>query len=88
MPNLFNPIDPSTSQSNAMAQINNNFAKLDQEVVTKVFRGESGDDVIIGKLPNGMYGMLFYLNGTPHIIITATTGMVAAEPGTDVLTLI
>lgn len=53
---------------------------------TRTYRDTEGNLVLKeGLLPNGMYGSLYYLNGTPHIIITPETGMVAAEEGDDVL---
>ena len=52
---------------------------------TQVRYDEDGNKVLeTGKLPNDMFGDLYYLNDTPHIIITPDTGMVAAEEGTDV----
>ena len=61
---------------NAMvAQINNNFAKLDLEAVTKVIRGAGGRTAMIsGKLPNGTFGDLYYdSEGNARILITATS---------------
>lgn len=70
-------------------EVNNLIRQLNREQISKTFGG-SDNRIIIGKLPTTpvKYGMLFYLDGTPHIIITAEDGMVAAEVGTDVTTLI
>ena len=94
MPNRFIPIPGSTSQEQMLAMINRNFAELDNEGVTKVFKGQGGKNAIVeGKLPyqNG-FGSLFYdANGVPRIVLgllpDGTMGMVVSREDVDVLTL-
>lgn len=71
MPNRLVPVNPGTDFAQAMAVINNNFAQLDSESVTKTFRQASGNAIVEGKLPyDGGYGFLLYdENGLPSIII-------------------
>jgi hypothetical protein len=89
MPFRFNPVNPKSPQDHLISMINQNFAKLDGEAVTKIFyESKNIPGVIIGKLPNNMYGILMYLDGIPNAIWTAQTGLKIAEPGTDVLTLV
>jgi hypothetical protein len=91
MPYRFNPIGGNASFSEALPVINGNFAQLDQEAVTKVFKQASGNAIIEGKLPyDGGYGSLYYdQNGVPSIVIgilpDGTTGIAIAKPGQDVL---
>lgn len=91
MPYRFSPIAPNTSTQQLIAVINNNFAQLDNESVSKVFKQASGNAIINGKLPyDGGYGSLFYdKNGVPNIIIgilpNGETGIVVANPGVDVI---
>lgn len=42
MPNAYQPVSSGSSLEQAIAMFNNNFAKLDNEAVTKVFRGAGG----------------------------------------------
>lgn len=88
MPHRFNPINPDTPQEHMIAAMNRNFAALDNEAVTKVFNDGTNPGMITGQLPNGMFGILVYLDGVPNGIWTAETGLKIAEPGVDVLTLI
>lgn len=94
MPNVFQPINPQSSQSNAMAQINQNFARLDREAVTKVFKGPNGPRVIQGALPYGGYGILLYDDdGTPRVLIGTAPddgriGTWVSKPGQSVITLL
>lgn len=83
------PLNTKNSYRQNHNEINNMVRKLNKDQISKAYGG-TDNRVIIGKLPTDpeKYGLLFYLNGTPHIVITAEDGMVAAEPGTDVLTLI
>lgn len=91
MPFRFLPINPGTSLDQAMAVINNNFAQLDQETVTKTFKQANGNAIIEGKLPyDGGYGNLYYdKNGLPSIVIgilpDGNTGIAIAKPGENVL---
>lgn len=57
MPNRFTPLNPSTSQAAAFAQINKNFAELDREAVTKKFKDGDGNDLLIGKTGDQTFGM-------------------------------
>jgi len=69
MPNLFSPIQSGTNWEQALATINNNFAQLDNEAVTKTFNGPVGTPTFIqGKLPNNL--------GT-GILMKDTTGAVS-----------
>lgn len=91
MPYRFAPIGPGSSLDQSIAIINGNFAQLDQEAVTKVFKQANGNAIIEGKLPyDGGYGNLYYdANGIPSIIIgilpDGTTGIAIAKPGVSVL---
>lgn len=71
MPNRFIPLGPDAGFDEARAAINANFAQLDNETVTKVFKQSSGNAIIEGKLPyEGGYGFLLYdPDGRPSIII-------------------
>lgn len=91
MPYIFNPIGAGSSFDQALPVINSNFAQLDQEAVTKVFKQAGGNAIIEGRLPyDGGYGSLYYdANGIPNIVIgilpDGTTGIAIAKPGEDVL---
>lgn len=66
----FNPINPGTPIENAIAVINNNFGQLDNETVTKVFKGSGGKPSFVqGRLPNDLgEGILLNNNdGVPLI---------------------
>lgn len=72
MSNRFIPITGGTSPDQQLAMINKNFAELDSENVTKVYRGANGQVAIIeGKLPYaGGFGTLQYdSEGNSRIII-------------------
>lgn len=92
MPTRFIPVNPGTDFAQAMAVINNNFAQLDNEAVTKTFRQASGNAIIEGKLPyDGGYGFLLYdENGLASIIIGrdpyGNMVIAAAKQGTDIFT--
>jgi hypothetical protein len=62
MPFRFVPVNPGTNFDQAMAVMNNNFAQLDNEAVTKVFKKAGGKPGFIeGKLPDDIgYGFLLY----------------------------
>lgn len=51
MPNSFTRINPGSDIKAAMNQVNQNFAKLDREAVTKKF-GQGDNQVVIGKAGN------------------------------------
>jgi hypothetical protein len=72
MSDRFIPITAGTSQEQMLAMINKNFAELDNESTTKVFRGQNGHIAVIeGKLPyNGGFGSIYYdTDGNSRIII-------------------
>lgn len=49
MPNVFTPLGSDSNQQTIIAQLNNNFAQLDAEAVTKVFKGPNGTTAIMGQ---------------------------------------
>lgn len=66
MANKFQPINPNSDMASIVNQINQNFAMLDAEVVTKTFRNGKGDTgLITGRLPNelGTGTLLYGLDG-------------------------
>lgn len=70
MPNTILPINPSSDARSQIAQTNANFAKLDNDTITKVYKGPTGKDAVIeGQLPNNLgSGILMNdLNGVPNI---------------------
>lgn len=72
MGDRFIPISNSTSESQKWAMVNKNFSELDNENVTKVYRGSNGNIAIIqGKLPySGGFGTLQYdTSGNSRILI-------------------
>lgn len=93
MPYRFIPVSPGTSQDQAMNVINNNFAQLDSEAVTKTFNQAGGNAIIEGKLPyDGGYGSLYYdKDNVDRIIIgIAPDGEIdigASKPGESVTSL-
>lgn len=93
MPNRFTPLNPNSDMSNMVNQINQNFAQLDNENVTKVFKGANSDNKLIeGRLPNSLgYGMILYdANGLPSIYMAVDNSgnpiMKVAKPGKDATT--
>lgn len=92
MPNLFVPINPGTPIDMAIAAINNNFAKLDSDAVTKTYKQANGNAIVQGKLPyDGGYGSLYYdANGVPSVLIgiapSGRTVIRASKEGVDVTT--
>lgn len=91
MPNIFNPINPGTGLPQALNVINNNFARLDNETVTKTFRQANGNAIVEGKLPyTGGYGSLYYdSTPLPRLLIGITpdgdVDIVKSKPGVSVL---
>lgn len=72
--------------------VNQNFAQLDNEAVTKSFKQGGGKNaVIIGRLPyDGGYGVLTYdTNGVPVVLIgiapDGSSGMWIAKEGESVI---
>lgn len=94
MPNVFQPITSNSSDAAKWAQAHKNFAQLDREAVTKVFKGPNGPRVIQGQLPYGGYGMLLYDDdGTPRVLIGTAPddgriGTWVSKPGQSVITLL
>jgi hypothetical protein len=61
MPNRFTFINSNSSTPALVNQINQNFAKLDNEGVTKAFSGANGKSLIQGKLPGDLgHGQVLY----------------------------
>lgn len=62
MPNRFTPINTSSPLPSALNQVNQNFAKLDNEGVTKVYNGPGGTKAVVqGRLPDDAgYGQALY----------------------------
>lgn len=91
MPNRFVPINPGSELNQALNAINNNFAQLDNETVTKTFRQAGGNAIVEGKLPfDGGYGALYYdTSGVPRILIGTTpdgdVDIVKSKTGISVL---
>jgi hypothetical protein len=67
MPNRFNRINPGSKPDDQMNQINQNFAKLDQETVIKKF-GSSTDNLSIGKVGDNQLGMKVVQDGNQAIV--------------------
>jgi hypothetical protein len=92
MPNVFTPISNSSSDAARTNQINQNFAKLDAEAVTKTYRGPHGNAQVVGRLPNNLgYGTIIYdLSGVPSIYIATDKDgnpiMKVAKTGQDATT--
>lgn len=85
----FNRLNANTDMNLLVHAIDDNFQQINAEQETKVWNNDKGQQqMIFGKLPNGSYGILFFLDAVPHIIITAETGMVTATPGTSVFDVI
>ena len=77
MPNRFTPINTSSQLPSALNQINQNFAKLDNEGVTKVYNGPGGTKAVVqGRLPNDVgYGQVLYdRNGNAAIYMAVDEG--------------
>jgi hypothetical protein len=65
MPNVFKRINSTTSMPGMVAQINDNFAKLDRESTTKQFKDNQGNTMLLGNLQDGQFGMsLLDANGS------------------------
>lgn len=92
MPNVFVPIGKDATIEQLITAINNNFAQLDQEAVTKVFRvAGNSPGLIQGKLPNDVgYGFLLYDGDNVaiacYITPTGTPILKIAKDGYDALT--
>lgn len=60
MPYRFSPINPDTPFEMAVRTLNQNFAQLDNETVTKTFKGPNGKPALTsGRLDNGFYGTAY-----------------------------
>jgi len=92
MPNRFNPISGNADISDIIKAANNNFAQLDSEAVTKVFRVAANTPGFIeGKLPDGLgYGYLLYSGDKVaiacYISTSGTPVLKVAKDGYDALT--
>ena len=70
MPNRFTPVNSSSSMPSVINQINQNFAKLDNEGVVKQFKGSNGDTLIIGKTGDTTFGIKVQdSSGDPVMVI-------------------
>ena len=92
MPDRFIPLSAGTDINQVLAILNKNFGELDNESITKVFRGPNGKTAIIeGKLPyDGGYGALYYdKDGIARILIgidpDGGIGLYVSKPGEDVV---
>lgn len=91
MPNRFVPIGPGSDLDTVLKAVNGNFAQLDNETVTKVYKQAGGNAIVEGKLPyDGGYGALYYdSNNIPRIIIgilpDGTMGIVVSKDGINVI---
>lgn len=92
MPNVFMPLGTGADFDQARAVINANFAQLDNEAVTKVFKRASGNAFVQGKLPGDTgYGFLMYdTNGLVAIACYVDSSgqpiLKVAKEGYDALT--
>lgn len=91
MPYRFSPVGANASFAEALPVINNNFAQLDGEAVTKTFKQANGNAIIEGKLPyEGGYGNLYYdSTPLPRLLIGITpdgdVDIVKSKAGVSVL---
>lgn len=70
MPNVFVPLGKGAGFEEARAVINANFAQLDNEALTKVFKRAGGNAIVNGRLPGDTgYGFLLY--GTDGLVAIA-----------------
>lgn len=94
MPNRFTPLNPNSDMSNMVNQINQNFAQLDNENVTKVFKNGQNNAIIEGRYMDNRYGQVYYdANGVPRILIgqapdDGRPGIWISQDGQNVLTLL
>lgn len=75
MPNKILPINGNSDERSRIAQTNANFAKLDNDTVTKAYTGPTGKDAFIeGALPGNLgSGILMNdLEGVPNIYLATT----------------
>jgi hypothetical protein len=92
MPNVFVPIGKDATLEQLISAINNNFAQIDQETVTKIFRvANNSPGFIQGKLPNDTgYGFLLYDGDNVaiacYITPDGTPVLKVAKDGYDALT--
>lgn len=70
MPNTFNVVNSQASDASKWNQVNQNFAKLDAEAVTKKFGGpNSSNSVVIGKTGDDTIGMTVSQSGKSAMIV-------------------
>jgi len=74
MPNRFMPIGTGTDTNIMLAQINQNFAQLDAEAVTKQFKGNSGEVLTLGKTGDQTLGMKVTQTTTAGVNIAMQIG--------------
>lgn len=92
MPNRFLPAAESSNLEDVIRLMNGNFSQIDNEGLTKTFRGPKGNSIIQGRLPYGGYGQIYYdSDGTARILIgmapdDGRMGIWMSKPGVDVLT--
>lgn len=64
MPNVFVPIPPNTDQAQTINLVNKNFAVLDHETSTKLYKDVNGvPTILIGILPDGTTGIVIAKDG-------------------------
>lgn len=94
MPNNFTPLNPRTDMPNMVAQLNKNFAKLDNESVVKVFKRGQTTAVIQGRYADNRYGTIYSdEDGVRRILIgqapdDGRPGIWISREGEDVITLL
>lgn len=59
-----NPIAPGANESIKTQIINDNFSRVQNKLVTNIIKDENGiPKMIIGKLPDGTYGLVIAKDG-------------------------
>lgn len=87
MPNRFSPIQPGTDPSQQAAIINNNFAKLDNENVKKLFYDVNGNpSIFIGVDQTGK--SVIKVAKTGNDVTVATDSQLAFNSSQDVLKVV
>ncbi|SIC60096.1 hypothetical protein [Mycobacteroides abscessus] len=94
MPGRFTPLNPSASLNNLVAQVNKNFAVLDNENVTKVFKKASINAVVTGRYADDRYGTLMTDDSGKRRMLMGQhpvdghIGFWISKEGEDVITLL
>lgn len=94
MPYKFNPLNPNSDLATLIAQLNKNFAQLDQATVTQVFKKGENNAIIFGRYADDRYGLLISDdNGVPRILIgqapdDGRPGSWISKEGQNVLTIL